>query len=78
LSCRFRDCRHEAESGCEVKKALKCGKLTPERYASYLKLRREAERVERRQARAPDLEAKRRGKELAKLQKRHTRNNPKR
>ncbi|MFW5735396.1 MAG: ribosome small subunit-dependent GTPase A, partial [Oceanidesulfovibrio sp.] len=76
--CRFRDCRHEAEPGCGVKKAVEDGKLPPERYASYIKLRGEAERIERRQSCVPDLEAKRRGRELGKLLKRYARNNPKR
>jgi len=39
--CRFSDCRHEKEPGCAVKKAVDEGKLRPERYRSYLKLKRE-------------------------------------
>ncbi|TVM33748.1 ribosome small subunit-dependent GTPase A [Oceanidesulfovibrio marinus] len=76
-SCRFRDCRHEAEPGCGVKQAMDRGELTPERYASFLKLRSEAERIERRQASPTDLEAKRKDKELGKLLKRYARINPK-
>lgn len=76
--CRFRDCRHEAETGCGVKAAVECGELTPGRYASYLKLRREAERVERLQAKGPDLEAKRRLKERSKVLKRYAREDSKR
>ncbi len=41
-SCRFRDCSHHEEPGCAVKEALASGALSPERYESYLKLRREA------------------------------------
>jgi ribosome biogenesis GTPase len=40
--CRFRDCTHHAEPGCAVKEALAAGTLSPQRYESYLKLRREA------------------------------------
>lgn len=76
-NCRFRDCRHEAEPGCGVKQAVERGELSPERYASFLKLRSEAERIERRQASPADLEAKRRDKELGKLLKRYARINPK-
>ncbi|MFW5836686.1 MAG: ribosome small subunit-dependent GTPase A [Desulfovibrionaceae bacterium] len=72
-SCRFRDCRHESEAGCGVKEALERGELEPERYHSYLKLRREAERVERLRSGGPDLEAKRRSRELGRLQKRYAR-----
>lgn len=76
--CRFRDCRHEAEPGCGVKTALERGELPPERYGSFLKLRREAERIERLQASTPDLEAKRRGREIGKLQKRYGKMKPNR
>lgn len=41
--CRFADCRHEAEPGCAVRKALKAGDLAAERHAGFLKLRRESE-----------------------------------
>lgn len=39
--CRFRDCEHEAEPGCAVQAAIDDGRLDPDRYASYQKLRRE-------------------------------------
>ncbi|MCL1635737.1 ribosome small subunit-dependent GTPase A [Luteimonas sp. SX5] len=39
--CKFRDCRHEREPGCAVRAALEAGKLDPDRYAHYLKLRDE-------------------------------------
>lgn len=77
-SCRFQDCRHEAEPGCGVKAAVERGELPEERYASFLKLRSEAEYVERRQARGPDLEAKRKDKALGKLLKRYKSLDPKR
>lgn len=41
LGCRFRDCAHDAEPGCTVREALAAGELDPERFQSYLKLRRE-------------------------------------
>jgi ribosome biogenesis GTPase len=41
--CRFTDCRHESEPGCAVKQAMENGELTPERWNSYRKLRREVE-----------------------------------
>lgn len=41
--CRFTDCRHEREPGCAVLAAVERGDLSKERYASYLKLRRESE-----------------------------------
>ncbi len=39
--CFYRDCTHGAEPRCAVRAALKAGRLTPERVASYDKLRRE-------------------------------------
>jgi ribosome biogenesis GTPase len=40
--CRFSDCAHDREPGCAVRAALADGSLSPERWASYVKLQREA------------------------------------
>jgi ribosome biogenesis GTPase len=40
-ACRFRDCSHESEPGCAVKRGLENGELSRERYQSYLKLNKE-------------------------------------
>lgn len=40
--CRFRDCTHAGEPGCAVRAALEGGTLSPERWASFQKLRAEA------------------------------------
>jgi ribosome biogenesis GTPase len=37
--CQFSDCTHTHEPGCAVRKALEEGKIHPERYDSYLRLR---------------------------------------
>lgn len=42
-ACRFRDCRHESEPDCAVQAALRSGALPRDRFASFLKLRREVE-----------------------------------
>jgi len=39
--CRYADCTHEREPGCAVRAAVERGDLAPERYANYLKLRKE-------------------------------------
>lgn len=39
--CRFADCAHTSEPGCEVQAALESGVLTHRRWESYGKLRRE-------------------------------------
>jgi ribosome biogenesis GTPase len=47
--CRFRDCGHEDEPGCAVREAVEDGRFTAGRLASYLKLRRELDALDRRQ-----------------------------
>jgi ribosome biogenesis GTPase len=44
--CRFADCSHEHEPGCEVRRALGDGSLSQERYSSYRKLQRELRALE--------------------------------
>jgi len=39
--CRFGDCSHQSEPGCAVRAALADGRLAPERWQNYLKLRDE-------------------------------------
>jgi ribosome biogenesis GTPase len=46
--CRFRDCRHDTEPGCAVKKAVESGALDAERLEHYRKLEREARAYELR------------------------------
>jgi ribosome biogenesis GTPase / thiamine phosphate phosphatase len=45
--CRFRDCRHESEPGCAVRKALADGRLDEDRFESHRKLEKEAAYVAR-------------------------------
>jgi ribosome biogenesis GTPase / thiamine phosphate phosphatase len=37
--CQFNDCAHRGEPGCAVRAGVEAGKLRPERYDSYLRLR---------------------------------------
>jgi ribosome biogenesis GTPase / thiamine phosphate phosphatase len=37
-ACRFRDCRHEAEPGCNLKAAVETGEVSERRYRSFLEL----------------------------------------
>lgn len=39
--CRFRDCLHETELGCAVKKEVEAGKIAKEHYAIYLSMLQE-------------------------------------
>jgi ribosome biogenesis GTPase len=45
--CRFSDCSHESEPGCEVRAALADGRLAADRLAAFRKLEREAAHVAR-------------------------------
>lgn len=45
-SCRYANCSHEHESGCAVRAAIKDGELNKDRYASYMKLKKESEYYE--------------------------------
>lgn len=47
--CRYRDCRHENEPGCAVKKAIEEGLLSEERLESYKKLLKELKYFNRKQ-----------------------------
>ena len=41
--CRFSDCRHRSEPGCEVQGAVSAGEILSRRYESYIGLLDEAE-----------------------------------
>jgi ribosome biogenesis GTPase / thiamine phosphate phosphatase len=45
--CQFSDCSHEHEPGCAVRAAVANGRITPQRYDSYLRLRAEHETLDR-------------------------------
>lgn len=40
--CKFRDCQHTAEPGCRVQTAVADGKISPQRFANYQALMKEA------------------------------------
>lgn len=62
--CRFADCAHEREPGCEVRAALEDGRLAPDRWESYRKLQRELEHLERRLDKRAQAEQRRRWRAL--------------
>ncbi len=43
--CRYTGCSHRTEQGCAVLEALRDGKISPSRHASYVKMYAEAERI---------------------------------
>jgi ribosome biogenesis GTPase len=38
-ACQFNDCNHKTEPGCAVRAAVEAGRVHPQRYDSYLRLR---------------------------------------
>ncbi|MDD5222007.1 MAG: ribosome small subunit-dependent GTPase A [Patescibacteria group bacterium] len=44
--CKYIDCMHIHEPGCEVLSALKSGKLSKDQYSNYINLKKEAEYYE--------------------------------
>ncbi|MFC5405911.1 ribosome small subunit-dependent GTPase A [Cohnella soli] len=48
LLCRYRDCRHENDTGCEVNAAVANGELDAQRLANYHKTSRELARIARK------------------------------
>jgi len=62
--CKFRDCKHESEPGCAVKAAVEDGTISPDRWASYLKLKKEQAYLERRVDQKAALENKRKWKSI--------------
>lgn len=46
ISCKFRNCRHRTEPGCSVVELVKSGRITQERYETYLNLLDEVEAAE--------------------------------
>lgn len=43
VACRFRNCRHRAEPGCGVVELVAAGRITGERYTTYLEMLAEVE-----------------------------------
>ncbi len=65
--CRFKDCSHTDEPGCNVLRLLADGIIDQERYQSYLNLRREIEIVEMRNSEKGRAQQKARDKQLSKI-----------
>jgi ribosome biogenesis GTPase len=71
--CRFRDCTHQSEPGCAVKRAIADGEMESERLWSFQKLKRELEYNDRRKDAAAQSELKKRWKQMHKAMRRDSR-----
>ena len=68
-TCRFSDCSHEHEPGCEVRRALGDGTLSQERFMSYRKLQRELRALEIRKDNRLRAEARKERARFARAQR---------
>lgn len=46
--CRYTSCQHGSEEGCEVRSALRDGRLAPRRYDAYIKMKNELANLKKR------------------------------
>lgn len=67
--CRFSDCTHTSEPGCAVKKAIEEGELTEKRLKNYVKLKKEAEYMERKTNKRAEVEYKKKLAKRGKMRK---------
>lgn len=74
--CRFRDCSHESEPGCEVRAAVDSGRLDPDRLRSYRRLQAELARLARKRDERAQLEAQRELKRRFRIRARQLRSRP--
>ncbi len=63
-NCRFRDCSHGGEDGCQIEVALANGELDLARWSNYLKLQLEEAWQVRRTNKAEQANSKRRWKQI--------------
>lgn len=71
LTCRFTNCTHQAEPGCAVRTALTDGKLEATRFASFQKLREEAQKFVARHDVRVQANEKRRLKTITRALREH-------
>jgi len=69
--CRFSDCRHDAEPGCAVRRAVEDGELPADRLAGWHKLRRELRALELRHDQRARSEERRRWRVVNKAMRDH-------
>jgi ribosome biogenesis GTPase len=70
-SCRYGNCRHEAEPGCAVRAAVASGALAPDRLESYHKLQRELRHLALKQDVSAEREQKLRWRAIHKAARKH-------
>ncbi len=74
-ACRFNDCSHTSEPGCAIKDAIDSGDIDPDRFRSYLKLRREIRFINTRRDHRARIQERAKWKKITKNARRHYKNN---
>ncbi len=67
--CRFNNCSHNGEPGCMIQASLNNGDLDMDRYNRYLQMKKELQRLERKNSKKAQLEAKKKDKDISKWAK---------
>jgi ribosome biogenesis GTPase len=71
LSCRFKDCSHIKEPGCNVKKAIEKGTLDEKRYQNYIKMKKELRNLEIRSSKSSEAAEKEKWRPIMKGMKKY-------
>jgi len=69
-NCKYNDCKHQGEPGCAVQSDLERGYITPERYDSYLHLKKELAFLNRRKTERNGFLERQHAKQFSKMVKR--------
>jgi ribosome biogenesis GTPase len=75
-TCRFRDCRHQSEPGCAIKDAIESGRLSADRFRSYVKLKKELALLSVRKEQRARLREKQ-WKQIARWSRQRAKHDPK-
>ncbi|MCJ8279041.1 MAG: ribosome small subunit-dependent GTPase A [Rivularia sp. ALOHA_DT_140] len=73
--CRFRNCQHQQEPGCAVRRALEEGELEYSRFLSYQKLQKELNYLHQKQDQKVYLDTKKRWKKITKSMRNYHKRN---
>ena len=73
--CRFKDCSHQTEPGCEVQEALSEGNIDSARFQNYLNMKRELRYLAERQDQRARVRSKEQSKAISKFLKNHDKRN---
>lgn len=69
LKCKFSDCRHKNEPGCAVRKAIEAGELDAKRLNNYIRLKKEARFMKRKEKMRERIQLKKSSKKYSKKDK---------